>query len=78
MGILVEKCDKNCQEGQRICKSCLMILLGFDEISLHCENLGIVFIIFAELWVAFFHFCAELWVQNLNQNVTFPSKLKFS
>ena len=32
------ECRKNCQEEQRICKSCLMISLRFEEISLHHRN----------------------------------------
>ena len=41
MGTLLEKCGKNCHEGQRICKSCLMILTRFEEISLHCVDMDI-------------------------------------
>ena len=42
----------NCQEEQRICKCSSVILLRFEVMSLHCRNIGIVFIDFAELWVA--------------------------
>ena len=45
---------QNCQEGQRMCKSCLMILLRFAEIYLHYGNKGTVSTIFEELWVIFF------------------------
>ena len=38
MGIFGGKCRKNCQEEQRICRSCLMISLRFEEISLHRKN----------------------------------------
>jgi len=54
---------------------CLMILLRFEEISLHCGNIHIVSINFAELWVAFFQKLADLWVQNLNQNGPYPPKI---
>ena len=49
MGTILEKCGKSCQEEQRICKSCLIILLHFNEISLHCRNMDIIFINFEEL-----------------------------
>ena len=48
----------------------------FEEIALHCWNMDIVFIIFAESWVAFFKIFAEIWVPNLNQNGTSPSKVR--
>jgi len=51
---ILGKCGRNWQEGQIIFKSCLMILLRFEEMSLHCENIGIVIIIFMELWIAYF------------------------
>ena len=40
--------------------------------------MGIVFIMFAELWVTFFQTCAELWVQYFNQNGTSSSKIRLS
>ena len=36
-----ENVAKNCQEEQRICKSCLMISLRFEEVSLHRRNMDI-------------------------------------
>ena len=42
---------QNCQERQRIFKSCLMLLLRLKKIALYCEIMGTVFIIFSELWV---------------------------
>ena len=41
MGAILGKCGKNCQEEQRICRSCLMLSLRFEEISLHCRNMDI-------------------------------------
>ena len=41
MGTILGKCGKNCQEEQRKCKSCLMISLRFEEVSLHCRNMDI-------------------------------------
>ena len=41
MGTILGKSRKNCQEEQRICKSCLMINLVFEEISLHYRNMEI-------------------------------------
>ena len=32
---------QKCQEKQRICKSCLMISLRFEEVYLHCRNMDI-------------------------------------
>ena len=52
-----------------------MILLRSEEISLHCRSMSIVFIDFAESWVAFFQIFAGLWVPNLRQNGTSPSKM---
>ena len=75
MGTIMGKCGKSRQEEQRICKSCLMILLRFEEISLHCRNMNIVFISCAELWVAFFEVWPGLWAPNLNKNGTSPSKI---
>ena len=72
------KCGKHCEEEQRICKSCFMILLRFEEISLHCKNIDIAFINFAQLWVAFCQIWGELWASNLNQNGTSPSKIWLS
>ena len=37
---VLQKCGKNSQEGRRMGKSCLMILLRFEEISLRCGNMG--------------------------------------
>ena len=52
MDSIFKECGTNCQEEQRICKCSSVILLRFEVISLHCRNIGIVFIDFAELWVA--------------------------
>ena len=41
MGTILRKYGKNCQEEQRICKSCLTISLRFEEISLHYRNMDI-------------------------------------
>ena len=41
MGTILGKSGKNFQEEQRICKSCLMTSLRFEEISLHCRNVDI-------------------------------------
>ena len=41
MGTILRKCGIDCQEEQRICKSCLMISLRFEEISLHRRNMNI-------------------------------------
>ena len=54
VGAFLGKCGKNCQEEKRICKTCFIISLGFEEISLQCRNTDMFFINFAELWVAFF------------------------
>ena len=40
-GLYLGKCSKSCQGEQRICKSCLMTLLRFEEISVHCGNMDI-------------------------------------
>ena len=56
IGTISGKYCKYCQEEQRICKSCLMILLRFREIFLHCGNIDIFFINFTELFVAFFRY----------------------
>ena len=40
--------------------------------------MGIVFIMFAELWVTFFQTCAELWVLCCNQNGKSSSKIRLS
>ena len=42
MGTILGKCGKNCQEEQKICKSCLMISLRFEEVSLHCRNMDMM------------------------------------
>ena len=41
MGTSLGKFGKNCQEEPRICSSCLMISLRFEEISLYCRNVDI-------------------------------------
>ena len=69
---------KSVAEIAKICESCSMILLHFEEISLHFGNIGKVFVLFAELWAAFCQICADLWVLNLNQYVTFPYKIRLS
>ena len=43
MGTIVGKCDRNCQEEQRICQTCLMISLRFEEMSLHYRNTDIFY-----------------------------------
>ena len=40
--------------------------------------MGIIFIMFAELWVIFFQTCAELWVQIFNQNGTSSFNMRLS
>ena len=64
MGTFLAKCNKYSQKGQMTSKSYLITS------SLHCGNMKIVLIIFAELCIVFFQICAELWVPNLNQNGT--------
>ena len=54
MGTILETYGKNCQEGQRICRSRFIILLYFEEISLHFRLMGIVVFIFADLCVVLF------------------------
>ena len=41
MGTILGKCGKKCQDEERVCKSCLMISLRFEEISLHSRNMDI-------------------------------------
>ena len=43
-----------------------------------CGIMGIVFIMFAELWVTSFQTCAELLVQYFNQNGTSSSKIRLT
>ena len=76
------------QEEQRICKRCLMSLLRFEEISFHRGNMGVVFleyhflnihcgnIIFRKYGFALLQVYAQLWVPNLTQNGTAPSKVR--
>ena len=56
----------------------LLDLLRFKQIYLHYGIMGIIFIIFAELWHAFFQIFAELWVPNLSHNVTSPYNIRLS
>ena len=76
--IILGKCGKSGQEEQRKCKSCLKISLRFKEISLPCRNMDIARINFVKLWVAFFQIWAELWVVDMKQNGTSPSKIWLS
>ena len=49
MDNILELRGKNCQEEQRASNSYLMMLLPSEGISLHCEDIDIDFINFAEL-----------------------------
>ena len=46
--------------GQRTCKICLMIFMCFKNFICFCEIMGIVFIMFAELYVPFWENIAKL------------------
>ena len=72
MGKILGKCGRNCQEEQRICRSCLLISLRF-EVCLRRRNMDI-FHQFCGIMGSIFQLWAELWVTNLSQNGTSPSK----
>ena len=40
------------------------------KISFVCGIMGVVFIMFAELWITFYQICAESWVQIEREPIT--------